>query len=59
MPDYGLKKKLVRLDWWLATATVLDTVQTGVIFHLVHLGLGTSKDGLPLSQLERIGKVSS
>ncbi|KAI0607350.1 hypothetical protein TUN205_08409 [Pyrenophora tritici-repentis] len=43
-------------DWWLAAATILDTVQTAVIFHLVDLGLGASQDGLSSSQLERIGK---
>jgi hypothetical protein len=47
----------VRLDWWLAIATLLNTVQSGIIFHLVNLGLGASQDGVPLSQLERLGKV--
>jgi hypothetical protein len=47
----------VRLDWWLAAATFLDTVHSGIIFHLVNLGLGASQDGVPLSQLERLGKV--
>jgi hypothetical protein len=45
------------LDWWLAAATLLDTVQSGIMFHLVNLGLGASQDGIPLSQLERLGWV--
>jgi hypothetical protein len=47
----------VRLDWWLAIATLLNTVQSGIILHLVNLGLGASQDGIPSSQLERLGKV--
>ncbi|CAE7187634.1 hypothetical protein PTTW11_07181 [Pyrenophora teres f. teres] len=43
-------------DWWLAAATILDTVRTAVIFHLVELGVETCQDDLLLSQLERIGK---
>jgi hypothetical protein len=49
--------KFVHLDWWLAAATLLDTVQSGIIFHLANLGLGASQDGVPLSQLERLGRV--
>ena len=45
------------LDWWLAAATLLDTIQSAIIFHLVNLGLGASQDGVPLLQLERIGRV--
>ncbi|EUC42474.1 hypothetical protein COCMIDRAFT_28909 [Bipolaris oryzae ATCC 44560] len=43
-------------DWWLAAATLLDTVQTGIILHLVTLGLGASQDNIPLPQLEQLGK---
>ena len=43
-------------DWWLAAATVLDTVQSAIIFHLVNLGLGASQAGVPLSQLEQLGR---
>lgn len=46
------------LDWWFAAATVLDTVQTGIILHLVTLGLGASQDKIPLPQREQLGKVS-
>ncbi|KAI4690978.1 uncharacterized protein J4E88_002452 [Alternaria novae-zelandiae] len=42
-------------DWWLAIATLLDTVQSGIIFHLVNLGLGASQVGVPLSQLQQLG----
>jgi hypothetical protein len=37
---------------------VIFTVQSGIVFHLVDLGLGTSSNGVPLSQLGRLGKVS-
>ncbi|KAG9189657.1 hypothetical protein G6011_06525 [Alternaria panax] len=42
-------------DWWLAAATLLDTVQSGIVFHLVNLGLGASQAGIPLSQLQQLG----
>jgi hypothetical protein len=45
-------------DWWLAAATLLDTVQSGIIFHLVNLGLGASQVGVPISQLQQLGNVS-
>ncbi|KAF2821407.1 hypothetical protein CC86DRAFT_373744 [Ophiobolus disseminans] len=44
-------------DWLLAAATVLHTVQSGIILHMVNLGLGVSQVGVPLSQLERLGKA--
>lgn len=43
-------------DWWLSAATVLDTVQTGLVLHLVTLGLGASQADLSLAQRERLGK---
>lgn len=36
---------------------ILDTVQTGLIFHLVDLGLGATLDDVETSQLELLGKV--
>ncbi|KAH8638255.1 hypothetical protein IG631_06025 [Alternaria alternata] len=42
-------------DWWLTAATLLDTVQSGIIFHLVELGLGASQAGVPISQLQQLG----
>jgi hypothetical protein len=36
----------------------LHTAQSGVIFHLVKLGLGASPQGIPLTQLEQLGRVS-
>ncbi|KAL1796386.1 hypothetical protein ACET3X_004926 [Alternaria dauci] len=42
-------------DWWLTAATLLDTVQSGIIFHLVNLGLGASLAGIPISQLQQLG----
>lgn len=64
-PRVGLYSELrhcadgVCADWWLAIATLLDTVQSGIIFHLVNLGLGASQVGVPLSQLQQLGNVSS
>lgn len=52
------ENSLLFLDWWLAAATLLDTVQTGIILHLVTLGLGASQDNIPLPQREQLGKVS-
>ena len=49
----------IRLDWWLASATLLDTIQSAIIFHLVNLGLGASQAGVLLSQLEKLGRVCS
>ncbi|KAF1917449.1 hypothetical protein BDU57DRAFT_446965 [Ampelomyces quisqualis] len=43
-------------DWLLASATLVHTAQSGTILHLVNLGLGTSQDGVPQAQLERLGK---
>ncbi|KAH7374250.1 hypothetical protein BKA66DRAFT_468079 [Pyrenochaeta sp. MPI-SDFR-AT-0127] len=43
-------------DWWLAAATLLHTAQSGVLIHLVDLGLGASQEGIPSSQLERLGR---
>ncbi|KAF2030743.1 hypothetical protein EK21DRAFT_64705 [Setomelanomma holmii] len=43
-------------DWLLSAATVLDTAQSGIILHLVNLGLGISQDGVALSRLERLGR---
>ncbi|KAF1938307.1 hypothetical protein EJ02DRAFT_384021 [Clathrospora elynae] len=43
-------------DWLLAAATLLDTVQSGLIIHLVNLGLGASQEDIPLSQLQRLGR---
>jgi hypothetical protein len=40
------------------TQKLVYTIQSGIILHLVKLGLGTSPDGVPLSQLERLGRVS-
>jgi hypothetical protein len=37
---------------------LVHTIQSGIIFHLVKLGLGTLQDGIPSSQLEQLGKVS-
>ncbi|KAL6702670.1 hypothetical protein ACN47E_001255 [Coniothyrium glycines] len=44
-------------DWLLAIATALDTAQSGVIFHLVDLGLGASQASLTRAQLEQVGKA--
>ncbi|CAN9277481.1 unnamed protein product [Alternaria alternata] len=46
---------IVVTDWWLTAATLLDTVQSGIIFHLVELGLGASQAGVPISQLQQLG----
>lgn len=43
-------------DYFLAAATFLDTIQTGLIFHLVHLGLGGPQDQISQDQLADIGK---
>ncbi|KAF1831446.1 hypothetical protein BDW02DRAFT_54500 [Decorospora gaudefroyi] len=43
-------------DWWLAAATLLDTIQSAILFHLVNLGLGTSLDGVQLPQLGKLGR---
>lgn len=43
-------------DWWLSAATVLDTVQTAIILHLVTLGLGAPQDNMSLAQRERLGR---
>lgn len=43
-------------DWSLAAATVLHTAQSGILLHLVDLGLGASQEGIPLSQREQLGR---
>ncbi|KAF1927434.1 uncharacterized protein M421DRAFT_421842 [Didymella exigua CBS 183.55] len=43
-------------DYFLAAATFLDTVQTGLIFYLVYLGLGGPQEDIPPKRLEDIGK---
>ncbi|KAF3039854.1 hypothetical protein E8E11_004310 [Didymella keratinophila] len=43
-------------DYFLAAATFLDTIQTGLIYHLVHLGLGGPQEDIPLERLEEIGQ---
>ncbi|KAH6625761.1 hypothetical protein C7974DRAFT_206928 [Boeremia exigua] len=43
-------------DYFLAAATFLETIQTGVIFNLIHLGLGGPQEEIPREQLEVIGK---
>ena len=35
----------------------MHTVQSGILFHCVDLGLGASQKGIPLSQLEQLGRV--
>lgn len=35
----------------------MDTIQTGILFHLVNLGMGGPQEDIPLSRLEEIGKV--
>lgn len=37
---------------------LLQTAQSGVVIHLVNLGLGASQKDVPLTQLQRLGKVS-
>jgi hypothetical protein len=43
---------------FLLTGQFLHTAQSGVVFHLVKLRLGTSPKGIPLTQLEQLGRVS-
>ncbi|KAJ8109857.1 hypothetical protein OPT61_g7153 [Boeremia exigua] len=43
-------------DYFLAAATFLDTVQTGIIFNLIHLGLGGPQEDIPQERLKDIGK---
>ncbi|KAF2629358.1 hypothetical protein BU25DRAFT_409253 [Macroventuria anomochaeta] len=43
-------------DYFLAAATFLDTIQTGITFHLVNLGLGGPQEEIPLDRLKDIGK---
>jgi hypothetical protein len=43
-------------DYFLAAATFLDTIQTGIIFHLVNLGLGGPQEEVSRERLEDIGK---
>ncbi|KAH7076159.1 hypothetical protein FB567DRAFT_535587 [Paraphoma chrysanthemicola] len=43
-------------DWSLSAATVVHTVQSGILLYTVDLGLGASQDGLELSQLQRLGR---
>ncbi|KAF9691561.1 hypothetical protein EKO04_010289 [Ascochyta lentis] len=43
-------------DYFLGAATLLDTIQTGIIFHLVNLGLGGPQQDIPLDRLADIGK---
>jgi hypothetical protein len=38
---------------------VFHTIQSSIIIHLVNLGLGIAPDGVPVTQLERLGKVST
>lgn len=38
---------------------VLVTIQSGIVLHLVNLGLGTTLKGLELQELVRIGKVGT
>ncbi|KAH3908016.1 hypothetical protein HBI56_150370 [Parastagonospora nodorum] len=43
-------------DWLLATATLVHTAQSGIILHLVDLGLGLSRDAISAEQAEQFGK---
>ncbi|KAH8704573.1 hypothetical protein GQ44DRAFT_743608 [Phaeosphaeriaceae sp. PMI808] len=46
---------LIRGDW-KADDRLLASATSGIILNLVDSGLGTSQNGVPLSQLERLGK---
>ncbi|KAF2995580.1 hypothetical protein E8E13_004469 [Curvularia kusanoi] len=43
-------------DYFLGAATFLDTIQTGVIVHLVNLGLGGPQEDISAEVLKDIGK---
>ncbi|OSS48472.1 hypothetical protein B5807_07911 [Epicoccum nigrum] len=43
-------------DYFLGAATFLDTIQTGLIYHLVDLGLGGPQENISSERLEDIGK---
>ncbi|PSN74811.1 hypothetical protein BS50DRAFT_567591 [Corynespora cassiicola Philippines] len=43
-------------DYFLAAATVLETVQAGLVFHIANEGLGTLRDTLSQNDLARVGR---
>ncbi|KAJ4304664.1 hypothetical protein N0V90_000191 [Kalmusia sp. IMI 367209] len=43
-------------DCFLGAATFMNTLQTGLVFHLVSLGLGGPQEEIPLHRLAEIGK---
>ena len=43
-------------DYFLGAATFLDTIQTGLLYHLVNLGLGGPQEDISSEGLEDIGK---
>ncbi|KAF2126151.1 hypothetical protein P153DRAFT_369507 [Dothidotthia symphoricarpi CBS 119687] len=45
-------------DWWLTTATFLQSLQSALVFHGASLGLGASLQGVPLSIHKQLGRTA-